>query len=138
MEDPRISLVHRFFDEVWNQKREETIHELLTPDVVAHGLGEKPANLAEFIEAWLWLLDTFTQFHVEVTEVIASGDFTAARLDVRGIHTGPGLGVPPTGKPVHFSAQTYNRWRAGQIAEGWNTIDMASVYRQIGAHIALD
>ena len=37
--DPH-TIIHRWFDEVWNQGREETVDELLAPKAIVHGLGE--------------------------------------------------------------------------------------------------
>ena len=34
------ALARRWFEEVWNQNRQQTIHELGSPDVILHGLGE--------------------------------------------------------------------------------------------------
>jgi len=34
------TLIHRWFEEVWNQGREETIDELFARDAIAFGLGE--------------------------------------------------------------------------------------------------
>jgi hypothetical protein len=39
------AFLHRWFEEVWNQGREEKIDELLAPDGVAYGLGESEANV---------------------------------------------------------------------------------------------
>ena len=40
MSDANKALVRRWFDEVWNQGREDTIDELLAATAIAHGLGE--------------------------------------------------------------------------------------------------
>ena len=39
------TLLHRWFDEVWNQQREEAIDEMMTEDVVIHGLGTITFNV---------------------------------------------------------------------------------------------
>ena len=36
-----VKLAHRWFEEVWNQRKEATAHELLAPDAVCHSeVGE--------------------------------------------------------------------------------------------------
>jgi len=35
-----VQLMHRWFDEVWNQGKAETVHELLAEDAIGMGQGE--------------------------------------------------------------------------------------------------
>jgi hypothetical protein len=35
-------LVYRWYEEVWNKKREEVIDELLSPDIISYGLNDDP------------------------------------------------------------------------------------------------
>jgi len=39
MSDEMKSVLHRWFEEVWNKGREEAIDELFAEDGIAHGLG---------------------------------------------------------------------------------------------------
>jgi hypothetical protein len=39
------TLIHRWFDEVWNRGREDTVDELFAPDGIAHGLGEGASDV---------------------------------------------------------------------------------------------
>ena len=52
---------------------------------------------------------------------------------VRGTHTGEGLGVPATHKPVEVTGLLISRIKGGKTAECWNSFDLLSLYRQIGA-----
>ena len=49
--EENVEIMRRWFQEVWNQGRTETIHELFSPEGVAHGQESPEAELrgpAEF------------------------------------------------------------------------------------------
>ena len=129
------ALTRRWFEEVWNKGRSEAIDELLSAEVVAHGLSEAggvgrgPESFRRF---WRQFRDGIPDVRVTVDQVIGEGDTTAARFTVRGTHSGDGLGVKATGRPIAVSGMCMMRWRDGQIAEGWNEFDAAGLMRQIG------
>ena len=128
------SLSRRWFEEVWNQGRTRAIDELLAPDCVAHGLGEEgqplrgPEHFRRFYDQFR---SAFPDVRVQVEDVIAEGDKTAVRFSFRATHSGHGLGVPPTGRPVNVTGMVAMRWANGQIAEAWNEFDAAALLRQI-------
>ena len=41
MSDETKSILHRWFEEVWNKGREEAIDELFAEDGIAHGLADE-------------------------------------------------------------------------------------------------
>jgi predicted ester cyclase len=125
VEEQNVRLIRRWFQEVWNERREEIIDELFHPDVYAHGLGEQPLGFEEFKGMWRSFHETFANLRCEVHDAFGCGDKTACRFTVTGTHR-------ETGKPISFEGQTITRWQDGKIVEGWNVIDMAAVYRQIG------
>ena len=105
MSDTR-TLIHRWFEEVWNQGREATIDELFAADAIAHGLGEKgvevrgPGELKTF---WRNLRSAIPDIHIRVEDTVADGDKVAARVFLEGTHTGDGLGIPASGNRVAAS-----------------------------------
>lgn len=125
IEEQNVQGIRRWFQEVWNDRREEAIDEMFHPEVKAHGLGDLPIDLADFKAVWRDFHDTFGDLHCEVDDAFGCGDRTACRFTATGIHRG-------TGTPISFEGQTITRWQDGTIVEGWNVIDMAAVYRQIG------
>src|SRR4051794_6220775 len=120
----------RWFEEVWNQGRAQVIDELLAPDCVAHGLGEEgqplhgPEHFRRFYEQFR---SAFPDVRVYVQDVMAEGDKTAVRFSTQATHTGHGLGVPPTGRPVTVTGMCIMRWADGRIAEAWNEFDAAAL-----------
>jgi predicted ester cyclase len=129
-ETTNLDRLTQYFEEVWNLRLEESIDKYMWPDVRAHGIQDEPLDREGFKVAWRAFLETFPDMKVLLDDVTGNEDTTAARLTIVGTHLGNGLGIPATGRPVKFGAQTFCRWRDGRVIEGWNVIDMASVYRQ--------
>ncbi len=130
------ALIRQWFEEVWNQGRENRIDELRAPDTVATGLGEshEAAKGPDPFKAFYSnVRRALPDLHVTIEDMLAEGDKVAARLFVKGTHTGDGLGATPTGRRVSFTAMTIARIAGGRIAEAWNSIDQLALLTQIGA-----
>ena len=127
------TLLHRWFDEVWNQKREEAIDEMMTEDVVIHGLGDEPIvgreNFKPFFRSFS---SAFPDIQVTVEDVITDGNKMSCRCTVRGTHTGDGLGFAPTNQPVEFSGGGMCTLENGKFKEVWNEFDFMRMNTQMG------
>ena len=127
------TLLHRWFDEVWNQQREDAIDEMMTEDVVIHGLGDEPIvgreNFKPFFRSFI---SAFPDIHVTVEDAIEAGDKMSCRCSVRGTHTGEGLGFAPTNKPVEFTGGGLCTVRDGRFSEVWNEFDFMRMNTQMG------
>lgn len=135
------TLLHRWFEEVWNQKREDTIDELFSADGIANGLTDENGNPLVGPEGFKVLhrnfLSAFPDFHMTVEDSVIEGDKIAARIRLKATHTGEGIGVAPTNRAVEFSGMCFVHIKDGKIAEAWNEIDFQSLYTQVGA-LSLD
>ena len=129
------SLVHRWFNEVWNQGREETVDELYAVDAIAHGLGQAGAHTPGSGGFKVFLRNmrsALPDLHIDVEDTIVQGDRVAARVRLRATHLGEGLGVPPTGRHVTVDGIAIARIVNGQVVETWNSWDQLSLLQQIG------
>jgi predicted ester cyclase len=127
------TLLHRWFDEVWNQKREQAIDEMMTEDVIIHGLGDEPiVGRENFKPFWKAFISAFPDVHVTVEDAIVAGDKMSCRCTVRGTHTGEGLGFSPTNKPVEFTGGGLCALRDGRFSEVWNEFDFMRMNTQMG------
>jgi steroid delta-isomerase-like uncharacterized protein len=130
------TFLHRWFEEVWNQGREETINELVADDVIAHGLtdqnGDNVVGKEDFRMFFRNFRSAFSDINVEVGEVMQDGDKMSALTRVRATHGGDGLGFCATNNAVDFSGILMVRLRDGQIAEAWNYYDFVSMFGQLG------
>jgi steroid delta-isomerase-like uncharacterized protein len=130
------TIVHEWFEEVWNKADPAAIDRLFAKDGIARGLPGKngpdirgPEEFKEFHAAFL---KAFPDLRVEVLDVVSDGEKHAARCHVTGTHKGDGLGVGPTGKRVHFEGIGIARVKDGQIVEAWNNFDFMGMYQQLG------
>ena len=134
MSQTNQQLVHRWFDEVWNQGNPATIDELMLPDGKAHGFPEPSAILtgpSEFKQAHSLFNEAFSNISVHVDEIIADGDNVAARWTATVTHTGEALGFPPTGRTATFSGTSFLHVADGKIAEAWNHMDFTRVVLEL-------
>jgi steroid delta-isomerase-like uncharacterized protein len=134
--EANTALARRWFEEVWNQGREETIDELFAVNGLGHGLGDTDVTLrgpAEFKPFVRNLRGALPDLHMTIEDLIAAGDKVTIRITVEGTHKGGHLGVAPTGRRVHIEGLVVIRIANGQIVEGWNSWDQLGLLRQIGA-----
>lgn len=131
------TLIHRWFEEVWNKGRAEAIDEMLADDGIAHGLTDAEGNdlrgPAEFKPFFHSFRAAFPDLQVTVEETVAEGDRLAARCTVRGTHAGEGIGFAATNRPVSFTGMCMLRVKDGRIIEAWNNFDFMSMFQQVGA-----
>jgi len=137
MSEENKALVRRWFEEVWNKGRAETIEELFDEEAVAHGLASEgggslrgPADFRPFFERFR---GAFPDISVEVVDTVAEGDRVAARCAVRGRHQADTLGFAATLQPVDFEGICIIRIRDGKIVEAWNQFDFMRMFEQLGA-----
>ena len=131
------ALARRWFDEVWNQRRDETVHELLDPDAVGHLEGLVSRGIPGFFEARGYLIDAFPDLRVTVEDVLAERDHVALRWSATGTHRGDTLGVPGTGKHISFRGITWLTFRDGRIVEGWDSWNQGGVIARLQAERAV-
>ena len=130
------TIVHRWFEEVWNQGREETVDELFAPDGIGHGLGEGTADVrgpADFKIFLRNMRSAFPDAHIRIEDTIVERDRAVVRVVLEGTHRGEGLGLPPTGRGVSVTGIVILKVTGGQIVEGWNSWDQLGLLRQLGA-----
>jgi steroid delta-isomerase-like uncharacterized protein len=127
--------MERWFDEVWNKGNEKFIDEMTHVDTKGSGLvhpdGSEVTNRAAFKEFYKNFRSAFSDIHIDVEDTVTEGDKTVARCLVTGVHTGEGIGKPPTGKPVKFRGMCMVRLKDGKIMESWNNFDFMTMYKQL-------
>jgi steroid delta-isomerase-like uncharacterized protein len=136
MTEQNVAIVHRWFDEVWNNRREDLIEELLSEDSIAHGLldvsGKAPRGHEGFKNLLYAFSNAFPDLRIIVDDVICENDFVVARCTVTGTHRGIGIGVDATGKQVNFTGLCMMKLSNGKIVEVWNQFDFINMYQQLG------
>ncbi|WP_165903816.1 ester cyclase [Hymenobacter gummosus] len=129
--DVSASALLHWYEDVWNQRQEHRIQELVHPEAVIHGLGldETRRGPELFREFYQGFSSGFTDIQVTVQRVVAEDEYETALCDVTARHRA-------TGQPVSFSGLNMVHLRDGQIYEAWNQFDFLQMYRQLGQELA--
>src|SRR5438309_1132814 len=103
MADESSAVVHRWFQEVWNERRAEAIDELMTADSVCYTDDGPMRGPQEFVQRQhAPFLAAFPDLRVVIEATLAQGEQVVVRWTATGTHTGAGLGFPATGAAVTF------------------------------------
>lgn len=132
-----IQLINRWFEEVWNQGKMETVPELLSPNAVAHGQKGPETEIhgaAEFLPFVQSIRSAFPDIRINIEDAFGARDKVVVRWSATMTHTGDGLGMPATGKAVRLTGLTIARIAKGKIIEGWDNWDRLGMLEQIGAY----
>jgi steroid delta-isomerase-like uncharacterized protein len=134
VEQRNKAIVHRFLEEVLNQKNPAAAASVCSPSVRWHGgaMGDAQ-DLPGFQSQLASVFASFPDLSVEIHDVIAEQDRVAVRLTMRGTQLGEFQGVPPTGKRISSAGMNTYRISNNQIVEEWWQNDLLGVMRQIDA-----
>jgi steroid delta-isomerase-like uncharacterized protein len=132
MENENIRLARRWFEEVWNQRRTNTIDELLTDESVCHSESETLRGPQEFRDRnHAVFLSAFPDLRVTVEGVVGEGDDVVVRWVFTGTHGGDTLGFPSTGRSVSFRGMTWIRFSGGKMVEGWDCWNQSGLIQSL-------
>jgi steroid delta-isomerase-like uncharacterized protein len=127
------ALIRRFYEEVESKGRLELVDEMFAPTFVDTGHPERGTG-PESVKAHVREMRMrFPDLTVTVDQLIAEGDWVAARLTSRGTHLGAFAGLQPTGRAVTWAGVGLRRIVDGHIVEQWTKYDMLGLLRQLGA-----
>jgi steroid delta-isomerase-like uncharacterized protein len=132
-----VALMRRWFEEVWNQGKVETVNELLAEDAVGVGQGEPGVEIhgpSDFIPFVQRIRGAFPDVKVTIEDAFGVRDKVVLRWSATMTHQGDHLGMPASGKPVRITGMTMVRIRDGKIVEGWDNWDQLAMMQQIGAY----
>jgi len=131
MSEDERDIGRRWFEEVWNKGRRDAIPEMLAPDAVLHEAGVDSVGPDGFYPLFDRFHAAMEQIHITVHETIAEGDRLCIRWSFTAKHSGPGLGIPASGKSIHVTGITIMRIAGGKAVEGWQNWDMLGMMQQI-------
>jgi predicted ester cyclase len=128
------AVVRRFIEQVVNGGNLDVLDETWAQDMEWHGgsIGDiygLPAH-KEFAAANA--SGAFAGMHLDVKEVITSGDKVVARFTNSGTHTGPFMGAEATGIHAEWLGIGVYTVRNGKIVSGWFGEDVLGMMLQLG------
>lgn len=106
-----VTLVRRFYAEVWNERGDHVAHEILAPDFRWCGSLDVERTTAEgFIDYMHKVHEALGGYMCTIVDLFAQGDRAEARLDCHGVHKAPFFGVQASGG-------TIRRWSGAAFLE---------------------
>ncbi len=131
MSETNRALAKRWMEEVWNERRTETIDELLAAHAIGHMEGGDVRGPADFKTARATLLDAFPDLRVTVEDTIAEGNHVVVRWRVTATHRGAGLGFAATHRAVEFRGLTWLTFERGILVEGWDAWNQGALLQSL-------
>lgn len=117
-------LLLRWFEEVWNHSRRETIFELIAPDAVIHDGAAEMRGPEEFARFYDDLRANFSDFRITPVVSLAEGNLACMHWSASCRHT-------PTDKSVTITGTSVIRLEDSRFVEGWQNWDAASLAAQL-------
>jgi predicted SnoaL-like aldol condensation-catalyzing enzyme len=118
------ALVIRWFDEVWNKGRMETIKELFAARGVLHDGASTYHGPEEFMGFFDKLRAEFSKFSIRPIVSLAQGDLACVHWSANFVHT-------VSGTPIHLTGTSVVRISDGQFVEAWQNWDAAGLASQL-------
>jgi steroid delta-isomerase-like uncharacterized protein len=129
--DANKALIREFFEQVWNQGDESAIARFIAEDAGGNdpdfGMGREG-----FTRQWRQWQAAFSDLHFEIEEMVAEGDTVVARWTLTGTHTGPFLGLAPTGRAIRVGGMSMDHLRDGVLVCGFDGWDALGMRQQLG------
>ena len=126
LEESNKDLVRRYLD-AFNNRDEATLAELLSEEVVEHGIHRTLRGVDDVLEFLQSHFDVFPDYAGTTEAMVAEGDAVTVRYSVRGTHSGEYRDVEPTRQTVEWTGMAMYRIDDGRIAEIWveeNRLDL--------------
>ena len=128
--DLNKAVVRRFIAEVWNAGDLAAADELVHPDYAIDGIGSGPDAVRRNVAAYR---AAFPDLEWRIEQVVAEGEWVAARLTLLGTHLGPLGGIPPTGKRVAMKEMVFWQVAGGRLTAIRAVGDALGLRVQLGA-----
>ena len=137
LEERNKSIVQRYWEGKWNERRPEILDELQTPDVIYHGTSDTINGVEEYKQAYNHYRSALHDTRVEILGLIAEGDLVMSRVVLHATQKGELGGIPPTGNEIQVSAFTVFRLVDGKITEEWEVLDQLGMMMQLGMELKM-
>jgi predicted ester cyclase len=124
----RETQVRNFVKEVWNGRNYEAAADLYGEGYV-NAFGTGPSARVEPIRRYH---AAFSDLHLDIEDLIISGDTVVIRLTFRGIDTGGYAGRPPTGRAVEEWVVDIMHFENDRVVSEWIGADKLGLFIQLG------
>jgi predicted ester cyclase len=130
-----VSIVERWFDDLFARGDLDAVKDLVAPDFVAHGQGGMDdAHGRETFREWLrWYTSAFVDREWTVHDVLSEGDKVVARCSGRATYKGGLLDIPSEDQQVLETSILILRVDGGMVREIWSEMSDLQIVMQLGA-----
>jgi predicted ester cyclase len=133
MENNNKAVVLRFNKEVIEQGNQESFKELMDDNFINHtareGMNNGPAGMRYMFEEIL--RPAFSDIKVTIYDQIAEGDKVTTRKAITGTHTGPLMGIPPTGQKITIDVIDIVTIKDGKYFEHWGMNTLSALIAKL-------
>ena len=124
--------VQEFYQQIWEQGDKSAIPKLLSADFVFRGsLGTQTRGLDGFAAYVDQVRRALDEYRCDILDLVAEGDQVFARMLFCGIHNGPLLGFPATGRQVSWHGAALFTFEGDRIAQLWVLGDLTVLRGQL-------
>lgn len=134
-----ITLMRRWYHDVWNEGRTQTIHDLLDKDVFIMGPGNPPLEmhgLGGFEKFYGEIRKAFGKHHIQIEDIFGYEDKVVIRWSDETVHTGEFRGIAATNRTVRVTGISIAEIHKGKVIRGWDNWDQLALMEQISAQAA--
>ncbi len=130
-----MSIVERWFEDLFTQGDLNAVDGLVAHDFVAHGQGGmEDAHGRETFREWLrWYLSAFADREWAVHDIISEEDKAVARYSGWATYRGGLLDIPSTDQRVLETGILILRVEDGVVKEIWSEMSDLQIVMQLGA-----
>ncbi|MCU1258718.1 MAG: SnoaL-like polyketide cyclase [Bryobacterales bacterium] len=125
MSERHEQMIIRWFEEVWNQGRRETIDEMLKPECLFHDGSHSTKGPQAFRLFFDRMRADFPEIKVATHQAVSAGDLSCMRWSATMRHA--------TGKQIGTTGMAMVRFEDGRFAEAWQNWDMYGLVQQLEA-----
>jgi predicted ester cyclase len=131
--DPE-TVARRLIEDGFNRGDLAVAEELTARDLVEHqDFGPGHATGADGVKAVIQSLRrAFSDFHLEIEDLVVDGQLVWLRMTGTGTHDGPFMGHQPTGKRMRTPVFDVLRIVDGRMVEHWGVPDRLGALFQLG------
>lgn len=129
--DQNKAVARAVIERIFMHQEDAAIDELISPRFVAHTFGPMPPGREGLRQGMRRAGAGVSEARFEIHDMIAEGHRVAVRLTTSARHTGPFMGVEPTGNRYSIDEIHIFRIRDGQVTEHWHTFDKMSLLQQL-------
>jgi steroid delta-isomerase-like uncharacterized protein len=132
--EENVVLMRRWFKEVWNEGRLQTIYDLMDDNGIAVGQDQPgveirgPREFEAFVNR---IRGAFPDQKITLEDAFGVDDKVVIRWCGEMTHTGDHIGIPATNKKVRITGITIAQIENGKIVRGWDNWDQLSLMQQL-------